>query len=454
MKTWVEQFVTTGVTIENPDGRRSFAPKTMSESVARALVESPLFQDKLPLVQRIQSVPCPILMPNGDIRIPRKGYDKEFGIYLSTSAPELEMLDIDEARQILEKAHLGFPFKTDQDRTHAYARLLTPFFRGIIGFGEPVPCWFFNANRARCGKDYLAGVTQIVYEGFAFEDAALGDDPEETRKRITSGLLAGRRFFHFANCQGHINDKYFIQAITDMVWHDRLLGGNSAAHDLKIANQAEYSLSANVGLTCRSDLEPRFRAINQTFFEENENSRIFPVEDLHGWIRANRTRILCAIFTICENWEERGRPMGAPFTSFKRWGKIVGGAMIAAGLGDPTRPHSDKDILTLDRRTDAMRAVFEICYETRPDLWTPKKDLYSILAEHQDEDERLSWFGDFNSADKKRIVQNKFGTAIRHFKDRILSGIQLQIDEADSNIARQKIRFVKSSHAAPMLINP
>src|SRR6201993_4727179 len=50
----------------------------------------------------------------------------------------------------------------------------------------------------RCGKDYLAGITQIAYEGFAFEDAALGDDPDETCKRITAGLMAGRRFFHFA----------------------------------------------------------------------------------------------------------------------------------------------------------------------------------------------------------------------------------------------------------------
>jgi len=72
-----------------------------------------------------------------------------------------------------------------RSRTHAYARFLTPYFRGHIGFLEPVPCWFYNANRPRAGKDYLSGITQITYEGFAFEDAALSDSSDETRPRVT-----------------------------------------------------------------------------------------------------------------------------------------------------------------------------------------------------------------------------------------------------------------------------
>jgi hypothetical protein len=81
-------------------------------------------------------------------------------------------------------------------------------------------------------------MTQIAYEGHAFEDAALSDNADETCKRITAGLLAGRRFFHFANCQGYLQDKYFIQAITDKVWCARLLGSNNAASDLHVANEA------------------------------------------------------------------------------------------------------------------------------------------------------------------------------------------------------------------------
>jgi hypothetical protein len=205
--------------------------------------------------------------------MPRRGYNKDLEIYCALDAPLIQVLDIEPALKILEQAHVGFEFTSPQSKTHAYARFLTPFFRGIIGYSEPVPCWFFNGNRPRCGKDYLAGITQITYEGFPFEDAAIGDKPEETCKRITAGLMAGRRFFHFANCQGYLQDKCFIQAITDMIWRDRLLGGNSAANDLQIPNEAEYSISANQGLTCRDDVPPRVRKINLAFYDEDANAR-------------------------------------------------------------------------------------------------------------------------------------------------------------------------------------
>jgi hypothetical protein len=198
----------------------------------------------------------------------------------------------------------------------------TPYYRGVIGFSEPVPCWFFNANRPRAGKDYLNGITQIAYEGHAFEDAALNDNADETCKRITAGLLAGRRFFHFANCQGYLQDKYFIQAITDRVWCARLLGSNSAANDLRIANEAEYSLSANAGLTYRDDIEPRLRKIELAFYEEDANSRIFPVEDLHGWVTQNRSLLLSAIHTFFLHWVRSGMPEAHPFSSYKRWGAL------------------------------------------------------------------------------------------------------------------------------------
>jgi hypothetical protein len=396
-KGWIEQYLTTGVMTKklnekdepilnaagNPQWK--FAEKTMSEDLARSLVENPFFRRQLPRISRILPVPVPILMADSQIRMPRSGFNKDLEIYCALNSPPIRPLDIEEAVEVLKAAHLGFEFNDPQSRTHAYARFLTPFFRGIIGYSEPVPCWFFNANRPRCGKDYLAGITQITYEGFAFEDAALGDDPEETRKRITAGLMAGRRFFHFANCQGHLADKYFIQAITDIIWRDRLLGSNDAASDLQVANEAEYSVSANQGLTYRDDVEPRLRKIDLAFYEEDANSRVFPTEDLHGWVRGNRALLLSALYAIFAYWDKKGRPPGTPFASYKRWGKVVGGAMLAAELGDPTQPHQDKSLLSGDLQTEAMKALYGLAYEHYPERWVPKKDIYTLVAANQDE---------------------------------------------------------------------
>jgi hypothetical protein len=455
-KGWIEQFLTTGIMIKAKDDigqplrdangkiQWKFAEKTMGEDLARSLLENPFFRSQLPRISGILPIPVPILTPNGDIRLPRPGYNKDLEIYCALNSPSLRLLEIEEALKVLRKAHLGFEFLNPQSRTHAYARFLTPFFRGIIGYGEPVPCWFFNANRPRCGKDYLAGITQIAYEGFAFEDAALGDDPDETCKRITAGLMAGRRFFHFANCQGHLSDKYFIQAITDMVWRARLLGSNDAASDLQIPNEAEYSLSANQGLTSRDDVEPRLRKIELAFYEEDANSRIFPVEDLHGWARANRSLLLSSAYTIFDYWTKKGMPHGKPFSSYKRWGRTIGGVLELMDLGDPTLPHEDQHFFTGDLSTDAMKAVFQLAYEHYPEIWFLKKQLYQLLADNQDLDERLHWFGDL-SGDKKKSAQVKLGKAITQFKNRILAGIRLQIDESLAKTQNWKLRFTKSS---------
>ena len=84
---------------------------------------------------------------------------------------------------MLERIHAEFPFTNEQSRTHALARLLTPFARGLLGWTTRVPLWFYLANRPRAGKDYLAAIALLmVYEGYAFEDLPIGRDSEETRK--------------------------------------------------------------------------------------------------------------------------------------------------------------------------------------------------------------------------------------------------------------------------------
>jgi hypothetical protein len=448
IKSWIEQFLSTG-SMKRVGDKWVFKEQTMTKELGSSMIESPFFQEGMPRILRILPVPIPIQTPEGDFCLPQPGYNPELEIFCAPDAPVITPMDLDQAKKILEQAHQGFEFRNPQSRTHAYARFLTPYFRGLIGFSESVPCWFFNANRPRAGKDYLAGITQIVYGGFAFEDCAISNkDADETRKRITAGLLAGRSSFHFANCQGNLEDPYFIQAITCPVWRDRLMGSNSAQSDLSIPNEAEYSISANAGLTYREDLEPRLRLIELAFYEEDANARVFPNEDLHEWVSANRALLLSAAHSIFEHWWKKGCPEAYPFSSFKRWGKCVGGAMVAAGLGNPTLPYEEEPLIEGDRRTTAMKAVFELGYQEKSDEWIAKKELIALVAEHQAKDERFEWFGDLNDDKTKRSAALKLGQALRLFEGRWLSGIRLLIDhESQQNVARQELQFTKNRAA-------
>jgi hypothetical protein len=68
-KTWTEQFAQIGANIESKAqrGKSVFTVKTMSESVARSLLESPQFLKRIPSVARILDIPIPIRTAGDDI---------------------------------------------------------------------------------------------------------------------------------------------------------------------------------------------------------------------------------------------------------------------------------------------------------------------------------------------------------------------------------------------------
>jgi hypothetical protein len=436
-RTWFEQYVETGVVKTDNSGQKTFMAKTMTEATSRSMTQSPQFLVHVPRVWRILDVPIPLRTNKGDIVIPKLGFNASFGIYCNPKLPQLNPIPIEVALRLLEKAYEGFCWKNPQGKVHAFARLLTPYARGLIGFGERIPCWFFVGNRPRCGKDYLNGVTQIIYLGNHFEDQPLGKNADETGKRIIAALRAGRRMMHFANCQHYLDDSSFIQALTGPTVNARSLGATEAKSDLELPNEIDYSLSANVGLNYRDDVEPRLRKIELAFYEENPNGRHFPNPFLHFWLKENRFQILEAIKSLFDYWRTVGAPLSnSPFNSYPRWAEVVGGVMSVCKLGDPCLEHQDDDLLGGDMREKAMRLLFELCFNDWPNQWLNKSDIYDVLIKYQQTDERLSWFGDLN---EKQKCGTRLGKALSAFNKRILGGIQLGIDT--SNVASRRWQY-------------
>jgi hypothetical protein len=153
-------------------------------------------------------------------------------------------------------------------------------------------------------------------------------------------------------------DPHLIGVITAKTFAARNLGSTEAKSDLVLPNEIEFSLSANVGLTFREDVEPRTRRIDLEFYEENPNGRNFRKPDLHGWVLDNRTRILGAVAALVQHWMSHGCPPGkTPFNSFPEWARTVGGIMTRCGLGDPCLPHESEPEIGGDRLERAMRAI-------------------------------------------------------------------------------------------------
>lgn len=435
--TAVERTVETGVLREDDAGDEVFVPKSMSEQDARITLVNGFFSTCLPRIQRVLDVPVPHLSDDGKLIYPKPGYDDRFGTWLNPHAPQLKTMGHAEAlRWLLQDLfglpeHGGFWWHDEQSRVHALARFITPFCRGLMGWRRS-PLWIYDGNREGCGKDTCADLTHIAYTGRSIICAPLSKEcDDEMRKRITSALMAGSRFFHLANMKGHVRYAS-LEAATDNsgVWEDRRLG---VSETLTLPNETEYSFSAN-NATWEPDIERRCRRIRLRFTPDDINGHRYRHLDIKGWVRRHRSELLSAIGALVSEWVRQGCPPGpSPFTSFPEWGQTVGGILHCAGLPDPCLPHEDSQS-SGDQSTKAMRDFFVLAFEHFGDREVLKKDFQEFVQQSEIVHELFDWI-DFAA----RRGQITFGKLVSKFDKRELSGITMRIRQTSKN--RSDYRF-------------
>ena len=211
----------------------------------------------------------------------------------------------------------------------------------------------------------------------------------------------------------------------------------------------EFSLSANVGHTYSPDFEPRMRKIELAYFEEDPNARVFQNKFLHQYVKEHRAVILSAIAAVFRNWEKKGFLKGTtPFVTYPHWAEVIGGAMVAAGPGDPCLPfRGEYDDAGGDRDTRAMTELFLVCRAAFGDREVLKKEIYKCVHAAMNEEggnDVLAYFGGLEDAEDARKNQTKLGIKLSKFKNRELAGIKLLIDASLGNSAKHTYRFTKA----------
>ncbi|MDP3026152.1 MAG: CHC2 zinc finger domain-containing protein [Nanoarchaeota archaeon] len=442
--TLAERYIVPGNRVAIGKGENivfEFQSKSMTADLANTVLQSPILEESLLNINRIFTVPLPI-MHNDGLTFPKKGYDIRFQSWLPYNSPEIinPTMSLEEAKKIIYEVLKEFVFKSNQDYINAIAGLITPFLRGLYPkFNCRTPVFFYLANRERAGKDYLAGITGIVYEGAALEEPPIcnsehkGNSDDELRKKILSAFLAGRKRLHFANNKGYLDNAVFEAIITTERFSDRLLGKNESPI---FDNELELSLSGNVGIGFTPDLANRARFAKLFLEIEDANARKFERPNLHKWVLENRELILSAIYALIRNWIEKGKPDGSVnFASFPEWARVCGGIMEAAGYESPCTP--DKESLNLggDSETTDMKRLFELCYEKSPDIPLTKGRIRQLIEFEED------IFSYLDST--KRSDQTKFGNKINKFVGRVLSDIKMIVKDSSVRSSRQEYIFTK-----------
>jgi hypothetical protein len=452
--TTLENYLVPGIYMktedkENGKSKIKFISKSIPHELSKTVLDSDVFQKSLPQIYRMFSVPIPI-MYKGQLTFPVKGYDERFGSWLPYDAPEISdpYMELEKAIKIINDIFKEFCFQSKQDYINAVAGLLTPFLRGLFtAFNVRTPVFFYLANRERAGKDYLAGVTGMVYDGFNLEESPIsnsekiGSNSEELRKKILSAMISGRKRLHFANNKGHIDNAVFEAVTTAEKYSDRLLGHSQI---LTFDNELDFSLSGNIGVGFTPDFANRCKFVRLFLDIENANARRFENPLLHEWILKNRSKILSALYALVRNWIAKGSPKGTfPFTSFNQWADICGGIMEAAGFDNPCKPDEGVVVVAGDNETSEMKKLFLGCHNAFPEQSIKRDDIRRVVEDL----ELFPWF-DLNG---KKDDSVKFGILLARFEERILGDVRLTVTKQNDRASRREYRFTRNKKEKSIL---
>jgi hypothetical protein len=284
-------------------------------------------------------IETPVLSRDGEV-VTTPGYQPQTLLWYSPASdldlpgiPEQPTVtDVAAATELLLEMIHDFPFDSPGSRANALALLMLPFVREFIK--GPTPLHVIDATTPGSGKGLLADCCSVVATG---REAGKGPEPrdtEETRKFITSVLVAGASMVVLDNISGRVDSAPLARVLTADIWEDRLLGVSRQVRPLNravwVATGNQVSLSRELARrTLWIRLEPDV--------ERPELRTGFLHQDLLRWVREHRGQLVAACLTLARAWVLKGRPrgsdvLGTMFGSYDSWLDVVGGVLAVAGI--------------------------------------------------------------------------------------------------------------------------
>lgn len=315
------------------DSPKSVPPPTL---VVHDILSRPTWTG-LPELRGI--IATPVLSRDGEV-VTAPGYQPQTMLWYSP-APDLELPaipeqptvdDVKAATELLGEVIYDFPFDSRASRANALALMLLPFVREFIK--GPTPLHMIDATTPGSGKGLLADCCSVVATG---RDAGKGPeprDPDETRKFITSVLVAGASMVVLDNIVGYLDSAPLARVLTADTWEDRLLGYSRQVRPL---NRAAWVATGN-NVTLSRELARRTVWVRLEPEQERPELRSnFRHADLLRWVRAERGRLVAACLTLARAWVIKGRPRGSEvlarmFGSYESWLDVIGGVLTVAGI--------------------------------------------------------------------------------------------------------------------------
>ncbi len=305
-------------------------PAKLPGDLMRRVVEREWF----PGVGEIKAaVPLPIVRADGSVAS-EKGLDARTGLYvLKSSKREPRLLDTEEMKAALERVwapFAEFPFADQSARAVCLAAMFTTVCRPALATS---PAFIVNAQTYGTGKTLLSTAI-LSLTGADVSISAISSDGQEQAKQLTAILDEGPLAVMFDNVKGYLRDSSdFCMALTSPVYKGRLLGQSKM---LKLPNRAVWVLNGNnVGVS--GDAVRRILPINLCSDENPELKKhsFDPLDLIKQNLEAYRGDLINLLTTYAAYGAAETRLNIGGYASFEDWNRLVRGAVVWYGWGDP-----------------------------------------------------------------------------------------------------------------------
>lgn len=265
----------------------------------------------------VMLTPFPVYRPDWSLSPP--GYHD--GIYYD-EPPGLAGLQPRDDWELLLDLIQDFPFRDEASRCNVVGLMLTPLIRHAVG---NVPFHLIHASMERTGKTKLVDAISIVVTGQESPAIQVSEREEETEKRITSAMRAGKPILFFDNLRDFLDSASLAALATAKVWEGRVLGRSELA---TFPNRSTVVMTGNNVRTTGELVKRTMPILLQAKTDAPEDRQDFVHPDLPAWVRFHRVRIVGALLGLVERWKDAGRPSGrVRLGGFEEWAAAVGGML-------------------------------------------------------------------------------------------------------------------------------
>lgn len=295
-------------------GEKKDRDATLSESDAKALLESDVAAESLPKLKAVLDTPLPILR-DGKVEVLVPGYN-EREQYFVTGGAIREPDSLEDAVTIIKSLLLDFNFETESDESRAIAFMLTPALKlgGFITGSTPFDV--IEANESQTGKGYLANLRTSLYGQSPISISQQKGGVGSLDERLASSLLKGKPFILIDNYRGELNSQNLESLIT-----------NKGLFSVRVPHFGEQYIDGTVffiavtsnGMNTTEDLANRSSFIRLVKVPDQEFAAVND-QSIDEFVASKRPLYLGAITKVIRHWVEQGMPRTAEKRhSFHSW---------------------------------------------------------------------------------------------------------------------------------------